>query len=114
MAQDEARNGLRLRGGLPDSNGLSPLAGELIKDKTRLLSFVGVMRVAAITHNVENDSRTASMKIVSIEADLIDEERDQINTVLERARVRRTGEEPLFTGDGDAPPTPIRGRRNRR
>lgn len=111
---NEERNGVRLRGGLPESNGLSPLSTELIKDKSRLVSIVAVVRVAAINHNVENDSRTASLKIVSLEADLTDEERSQIDLILDRARVRRTGEESLFD-PSDAPesPTPIRGRRRR-
>lgn len=111
---DDDRNGVRLRGGLPDSNGLAPMASRLIKDESKITYGVFALRCAAITKNCENASRTASMKIVSLECDLTDEESDAIQLVLDRARVRRTGEEPLFDTSGDpvddavTPPTPIK------
>lgn len=112
---DKSRNGVRLRSGLPESNGLAPIATNLVKDKTQIVWFCGAMRTAAITENVENDSRTASMKIISIEADFTDEERTQLQLILDRARVRRTGEEPLFDeSELVTPPTPITRPRSRR
>lgn len=93
---NEDRNGVRLTGGMPESNGLAPMAGKLIKDKTQILFGCFALRVKDITEHVENGSRTAVMKIVSLECDLTPEERDAIQLVLDRARVRRTGEEPLF------------------
>lgn len=103
--KDDTRNGVRLRGGLPESNGLSPLATSLVKDETRIVYLVAAVRVAAVTHTIENDSRTASLKIITLEADLTDEEQQEVQLILDRARVRRTGEEALFPPDSVTPIT---------
>lgn len=92
----EQHFGLRLRGGLPESNGLAPLAEGLIRDTSQITYLVASVRCAAVTHNTENDSKTASMKLLSLEADLIEEEIRAIQIILDRARVRRTGEASLF------------------
>lgn len=124
---DDKRFGVRLRGGLPANNGLATRSEELCDETTTTVFAVTSMRVAAVTHNTENDSRTASMKLLAIEADLLPPEVDVIKLIIDRARVRRTGEQPLFDtsdmpenpavllhavpdGSGDKPP---RARRSR-
>lgn len=93
---DDKRFGVRLRGGLPASNGLAPLSETLIGDTSKVIYFVASARVATVIHNTENDSKTASMKLLGLEADLLPSEISAIQLVLDRARSRRTGEAPLF------------------
>lgn len=97
---NEDRNGVSLLGGLPQSNGLATIASRLIKDKTSITYGVFALRTKTIKLNVEDNSQTAQMKIVSLECDLMEEETEAIQLVLDRARVRRTGEEPLFDNAG--------------
>lgn len=100
MTDEDPRFGVRLRGGLPASNGLSTRAEELCDETTTIVFGVTTMRVATVTHNTENDSRTASMKLLAVECNLLPEEADVVKLIIDRARVRRTGESPLFDHAG--------------
>lgn len=95
----DSRRGVRLRGGLPESNGLTPLAEDFVENSSKVHYAVATLKTAAVTHNTENDSKTASVKILGLEVDLTKEEQAAVQLVLERARVRRTGEAPLFDVD---------------
>jgi hypothetical protein len=88
--------GIKLRGGLPSDNGLVPLADELVNDKTRIVYFVAAAKVADIVEHVDNGTKTSVLKIIGIEADLVDQEIEALRVIQDRARVRRTGEQPLF------------------
>jgi len=93
--------GVKLRGGLPSDNGLAPLADELVNDKTRIVYSVVASKVADIVEHVDNNTKTSVLKIIGIEADLTDEEIHAVRLILDRARVRRTGEQPLFDAAGE-------------
>lgn len=129
MAEEDPRFGVRLRGGLPASNGLSPRAEELADETTTIVFGVVTMRVAAVTHNTENDSRTSSMKLLALETQLEPAELEVVRLIIDRARVRRTGEQPMFDHAGmpedpqallsavpdlPTPPTPPKKRASRR
>lgn len=95
----DSRRGVRLRGGLPESNGLAPLADDFVDNTSKIHYGVATLKTAAVTHNTENDSKTASIKILGLEVELTKEEQAAVQLILERARVRRTGEAPLFDID---------------
>lgn len=103
--ENEQRFGVRLRGGLPSSNGLTPRAEELCDETTSVVFGVVSMRVAAVTHSIEKDTRTASMALLGVECQLTPEEVDTVKLIMDRARVRRTGQAPLFD-NADMPENP--------
>lgn len=88
--------GVKLLAGLPSDNGLAPLADELVNDKTRIVYYVAAAKIKDVVEHVENGTKTSVLKLIGIEADLTDQEAEAIRLILDRARVRRTGEQPLF------------------
>jgi len=101
MADDDDKAGLKLLGGLPSDNGLAPLAPELVQDKTRIVYFVAAAKVKDVVLHVDNNTQTSVLKLIGVEADLTDEELHALRLILDRARVRRTGEQPLFDSAGE-------------
>lgn len=93
---EERLFGVQLRGGLPKSNGLAPLAQEFVESPAKVTFGVFSVTNATTTVNNENGTQTASMKLIGLEADLLPAEIAAVQLVLDRARVRRTGESPLF------------------
>lgn len=94
------RYGVRLGGGLPKDNGLAVISEDLVKSPTKVTFAVLSMRNKTTHVNNENGSQTASMKILGLEADLLPNEVATIQLILDRARVRRTGEQPMFDNAG--------------
>lgn len=98
--------GVRLRAGLPQDNGISPLADDLVGDTTRIVHAVVAYKVRDVVQHVERQSSTVVMQMLGIEADLSEDEMHAVRLIFDRARVRRTGEQPMFDAAGE-PESPL-------
>lgn len=93
--------GLALMGGLPDDDGLSPLAESLDNKRTSVVYAVALINVDHVIERVRTDTATVKARIIQIEASgLTKEEQDALKRILDAAHTRRTGSRAMIGSDG--------------
>jgi hypothetical protein len=87
---DEGGRGVKLRAGLPKSNGLVVEADSLCSDPSQVMTVIATVKVDDIVHHVATDSQTAVLRILNIEP-----AGDQAMKMLRKAYEKRTGQAAL-------------------
>lgn len=95
---EEGTVGIKVLGGLPDGNGLPPLAEKLLDDPAPVFALVE-FRVKRELHELDTDSHTLVLKFRQVEP-LEGDEAKALRAQLDSVRERRTGQRALLNADG--------------
>lgn len=105
MAQlDEGSVGIKVLAGLPDGNGLPPIASDLLDNPHPIYAIVE-LRPHKEEHRLDTDSHTVSLRMTEIEP-FDGEVADALRKQLRAQRERRTGVRSLPGIDGETPEAP--------
>jgi DNA segregation ATPase FtsK/SpoIIIE-like protein len=84
----------RMKGALPEGNGLTPLNPLMVTDPHRKFLVVAVIETDSIKTNVDTGIQEATVRLRTIEA-ITTDDAGRAEQLLRRAREKRTGQEEL-------------------